>query len=120
MSHRVIGIRCRRIASAVLANFLLTLAAHSRGFVRSEGLTAHPTIVAGFRLPETSVLILVKVRSWGIVSKYESLQFDNAGKMIHHPLSSDILVSGMNTSMATVACVSVHDLNLLHFVSLEN
>lgn len=78
--HRIIGIRCRRITRAVLANFLLTLAANPRRFLRREGFPADPAIVSGFRLPETFRLTLVKVSSCELLS----FQFDRPRKSLVH------------------------------------
>lgn len=44
-TYRIVGIRCRRIRSAVLADLMLTLATSSRDFLRAEWLPAYPAVV---------------------------------------------------------------------------
>lgn len=44
-THRIVGIRCRRIRGAVLADLMLTLATSSRDFLGAERLSAYPAVV---------------------------------------------------------------------------
>lgn len=70
-THRIIGIRCRGIRGAILADLVLTLATSSRDLLGAERFPAYPAVIpaaclnAGFRLSGTSDPInFVKIQTF--------------------------------------------------------